>query len=108
RGIPVMPDVLTAAGGVVVSYFEWVQNLANEHWEASRVHEKLKAKMFKATESVVTTRASLIEGLDEYRAAWKEVRPQEPEPAKPTLRTAAQVVAIQRCRAAAEQRGIWP
>jgi glutamate dehydrogenase/leucine dehydrogenase len=108
RGIPVIPDVLSAAGGVVVSYFEWVQNLANEHWPASEVHERLRDKMYHATDAVVTTRATLIDNLKRYQDAWSKAQPSWPRPERPTLRTAAHVVALERCRQAAEHRGIWP
>jgi glutamate dehydrogenase/leucine dehydrogenase len=108
RGIPVVPDILSAAGGVVVSYFEWVQNLANEHWTEAEVHQRLRSTMGRATDAMVTTRAGLLDRLDEYQATWAEVQPDAAPLPPPTLRTAAHVVALQRCRRATEQRGIWP
>ncbi|MGI9610246.1 MAG: Glu/Leu/Phe/Val family dehydrogenase [Acidimicrobiia bacterium] len=108
RGIQVVPDILSCAGGVVVSYFEWVQNLANENWTEAEVNSRLQSTMIRATDATVMTRAALVEALDGYQAAWSEVQPQDPPLVRPTLRTAAHVAALQRCRKATEQRGIWP
>ena len=52
RGIPVTPDILTNAGGVVVSYFEWVQNLQGYYWGEKEVEEKQEVKMVKAFNDV--------------------------------------------------------
>jgi glutamate dehydrogenase (NAD(P)+) len=108
NSIHVVPDILSAAGGVVVSYFEWVQNLANEQWDEAEVHRRLKEKMAKATDAVITTRVALIDRLEFFRNTWKAARPDDGELPRPTYRTAAHVVAVQRCRRAMEQRGVWP
>jgi glutamate dehydrogenase (NAD(P)+) len=108
RGVTVVPDILSAAGGVVVSYHEWVQNQANEHWTEADVNKGLHDKMLLATDATVTTRAALLDRLGEYREAWSRLKPDDPPLPPPTLRTAAHVVAVQRCRRAMGQRGVWP
>ena len=108
RGVKVLPDILANAGGVVVSYFEWAQNIENQKWEDTDVREKLRRRMRRATEVVVTKRASMVDGLDTYRERWAEASGDGRDIAVPDLRTAAQTVAIGRCRDAALQRGVWP
>jgi glutamate dehydrogenase (NAD(P)+) len=82
----VIPDILCNAGGVTVSYFEWVQDLDREFWNIDRVHEKLQAVMTKAFAS--TLEMSLRE--------------------KVNMRTAAYMLAVQRVADATSVRGLYP
>jgi glutamate dehydrogenase (NAD(P)+) len=66
RGITVLPDILANAGGVTVSYFEWVQGLNNYFWDIGRVREELTKVMNRAFDSV---NAKADEADCDYRMA---------------------------------------
>ena len=108
RGIPVLPDILANAGGVTVSYYEWVQNHENEQWDEETVNAKLLRKMNRATDAVINTQEQTngdLETLQQVRAQ----RGLNGQPLAPIdLRTAAYVLAVRRVADVALQRGIWP
>jgi glutamate dehydrogenase (NAD(P)+) len=70
RGVWVVPDILGSAGGVTVSYLEWVQNLQRERWTEERVNGRLKELMEGATD-LVLERAD--EGAISHRAAAYDI-----------------------------------
>ncbi len=108
RGIPVLPDILANAGGVTVSYFEWVQNIEYEQWDLDVVNRKLLVKMQRATDAVLESQRQINESLKQIAAAHRE-RGTEKGPLMPVdLRTAAYVLAIRRVSEVTLARGIWP
>jgi glutamate dehydrogenase (NAD(P)+) len=99
KNIFVLPDIVANAGGVVVSYFEWVQNLENQQWDLEKVEELLNKKMIRAVDATVdrwnTLKKKHDGGLNGAHSG-------------PTLRDAALVTAIQRLATVILQRDIWP
>jgi glutamate dehydrogenase (NAD(P)+) len=86
NGVTVLPDILANAGGVTVSYFEWVQGLENFFWDAKRVQQELRRVMEKA--------------FDEVNAKADE--------ADCDYRTAAYTIAISRVAEACRLKGLFP
>jgi len=87
RDVYVFPDILANAGGVTVSYFEWVQNRQRFYWTEEKVNEELERH--------------IVEAFDDLVAAFESHD-------VPNFRTAAYVVAIRRVLDAYEQGGSWP
>jgi len=86
RGILVVPDILANSGGVIVSYFEWVQDIQSFFWDEDEIYRQLERILVKAYDLTV-------------RTAEEQNLP---------MRTAAQVAAIRRVASAIKTRGIYP
>jgi glutamate dehydrogenase (NAD(P)+) len=104
KNIPVLPDILANAGGVTVSYFEWVQNIENEQWSLDEINQKLKNRMHQAVDEVIAQWQKLPDSSSSESPEKKEQQQTEP----PNLRTAALIVAIERLAKVTLERGIWP
>jgi len=96
RGIDVLPDILSNAGGVTASYLEWIQNLSNEQWSERAVNERLHDIMKTAADRVIKRRQQLNQSIKESDGELLDIR------------TAALVCAIQHVANVTLQRGIWP
>jgi glutamate dehydrogenase (NAD(P)+) len=109
KGVVVLPDILANAGGVTVSYLEWVQNSENQDWSLDRVNAELRRKMFNAVEAVTSCWHDLNTHEDEKTEnAVDDEHAVSPDEGPYSLRTAALVLAIRRVADVTLQRGIWP
>lgn len=86
KGVLVVPDILCNAGGVTVSYFEWVQDLQNYFWSENEIVSRLREILIRAFEEVMDL--SMRENLD--------------------MRTAALIIGIRRVAGAKLVRGVYP
>jgi glutamate dehydrogenase (NAD(P)+) len=109
KGITVLPDILANAGGVTVSYLEWVQNTENQDWSLERVNAELRRKMFNAVDSVVEGWRGFNTREEEGTGdAAEDTGERSTADLTCDLRTAALVLAIRRVADVTLQRGIWP
>ena len=86
RGVVVVPDILANAGGVTVSYFEWVQDLQSFFWSEHEINARLESIMSRSFREVLAIR----------------------EEKKVDLRMAAYLLAVNRVAVATADRGIYP
>ena len=108
RGISVLPDILANAGGVTISYYEWVQNNKNEQWDEDEVNGKLERVMNQATDDVIQKRTEINGSLADLETERQRLG-RGGDPLGPVdLRTAAFVLAVERVARVALDRGIWP
>lgn len=87
KGVLIIPDILCNAGGVIVSYFEWVQGLQNFFWSESEVNEQLKSTM--------------INSFDRVWACMEKYRTRD-------MKTAALITGVERLNKAMLLRGLFP
>jgi glutamate dehydrogenase/leucine dehydrogenase len=86
KGVFIVPDILANAGGVIVSYFEWVQDISQFFWTEQEVNERLRQVMRRA-----------------FGEVWTIAHDRSVD-----MRTAAYILAVSRVAEAIRLRGIYP